>query len=72
MQGTRKSDSPIVPGKLPNKTGQRCPAAEAAEGRGLAKGNTAQQNARRTPSRSSGAPSALDCVREGIRDPDIG
>ena len=43
MNGPRKSDSPIVPVKSPNKAGQ--PAAEEAEGRGLAKGNLPQQNA---------------------------
>jgi RNA-directed DNA polymerase len=36
MNGRGKSDGPIVPGKPPNKAGQ--PAAEAVEGRGLAKG----------------------------------
>jgi len=49
MNGTRKSDSPIVPTKRPNKAGQ--PVAEAAEGRGLAKGNSSSQNVRRTQSR---------------------
>jgi hypothetical protein len=53
--------------KPTNKTGLGCPEAESAEGRGLAKGNTDQQNARRTPSRISGAPSALDRVREAAR-----
>ena len=37
MNEPRKSDSPIVPMKSPNKAGQ--PAAEEAEERGLAKGN---------------------------------
>jgi RNA-directed DNA polymerase len=67
MHGTRKSDSRTVPEKPTNKTGLGCPEAESAEGRGLAKGNTDQQNARRTPSRISGAPSALDRVREAAR-----
>ena len=35
MNEPRKSDSPIVPMKAPNKAGQ----PEAVEGRGLAKGN---------------------------------
>ncbi len=47
--------------KSPNKAGQ--PAAEAAEGRGLAKGNPPQQNASRTQRRTS-APSALERVRQ--------
>ena len=37
MNEPRKSDSLVVPMKAPNKAGQ--PAAEAVEGRGLAKGN---------------------------------
>src|SRR6266567_7487378 len=37
MDGRGKSDSPVVPEKFPNKTGQ--PVAEGTEGRGLAKGN---------------------------------
>ena len=50
--------------KFPNKTGQ--PAAEGMEGRGLAKGNLRQQNAPRTPSRTS-APSELERVRQAAR-----
>jgi hypothetical protein len=61
MHGRGKSDSPIVPGKPPNKAG--APAAEAVEGRGLAKGNPREQNASRTLSRTD-APSALERVRE--------
>lgn len=45
-----KSDSSIVPGKLPNKAEE---ATEAMEGRGLAKGNLVQRNAHRTQSRGS-------------------
>jgi group II intron reverse transcriptase/maturase len=94
MNDRRKSDSPIVPAKPPNKDGQRgkpsygdpytgtkvetpdtakgpptergaeaCPTAEVVEGRGLAKGNTDQQNARRTQSRTQRTSSALDRVR---------
>jgi RNA-directed DNA polymerase len=59
-----KSDRPAVPMKSPNNTGQ--PAAEGAEGQGLAKGNLRQQNAPRTPSRD-GAPSALERVRQAAR-----
>jgi RNA-directed DNA polymerase len=60
MNEFRKSDSPEIPAKSPNKAGQ--PAAEGAEERGLAKGNLPQQNAPRTQSRY-GAPSALERVR---------
>jgi len=56
-----KSDSPVVPGKLPNKADE---AAEAMEGRGLAKGNLIQRNAHRTQSRGS-VHSGLERVREG-------
>ena len=41
-----KSDSSIVPEKSPNNAGK--PAAEAMEGRELAKGNSDEQNALRT------------------------
>jgi RNA-directed DNA polymerase len=60
MNEPRKSDSPAIPVKSPNKAGQ--PAAEAVEERGLAKGNLPQQNAPRTQ-RRQGAPSALERVR---------
>jgi RNA-directed DNA polymerase len=61
MNGPRKSDRLVVPGKPANKAGQ--PAAEAVEGRSLAGGKADQQNVRRTQSRES-TPSALDRVRE--------
>ncbi len=61
MDGRGKSDGPIVPGKLPNNAGG--PAAEAAEGRGPAKGNPPGRNALRTQSRA-GAQSALERVRQ--------
>ena len=64
MNDHRKSDSSIVPTKSPNKA--RTPAAEVAEGKGLAKGNAGQQNAHRTQSRAR-APNALDCVRQAAR-----
>src|SRR5438132_6961840 len=60
MNEQGKSDSPIVPVESPNKAGP--PAAEAAEGRGLAKGNLPQQNMPRTQ-RRQGVPSALERVR---------
>jgi group II intron reverse transcriptase/maturase len=62
MHGQGKSDSPIVPTKLPNKAGQ--PVAEAVEGRGLTKENASQQNTPRTQSRQSGVPSELERVRQ--------
>ncbi len=62
--GHGKSDSPIVPGKSPNKAGP--PVAEGMEGNGLAKGNLLQQNASRTPSRND-APNALERVRHAAK-----
>jgi group II intron reverse transcriptase/maturase len=64
MNGAGKSDNPIVPEKLPNKAEE--PALEAAEGRGLAKGNSPKRNAPRTQGRQS-APSALERVRQVAR-----
>ena len=64
MHDGGNSDRPNVQTKLPNKAGRA--AAEAAEGRGLAKGNTSQQNASRTQCRTS-ALSALERVREAAR-----
>jgi RNA-directed DNA polymerase len=61
MDECGKSDSLVIPGKPPNKA--EGPAAEAEEGRGLAKGNSPERNALRTPSRA-GAPSALERVRQ--------
>ena len=60
--GHGKSDSPIVPKKSPNKTQPK--VAEGMEGRGLAKGNPLEQNARRTQGRSGCAPSALERIRQ--------
>ena len=64
MNGHGKSHSPIVPTKPPNKAGET--AAEGVEGRGLAKGNSREQNALRTQGRVS-AQSALERVREAVR-----
>lgn len=61
MNGRGKSDSSIVPMKSPNNAATR--AAEAMEGRGLAKGNSLERNARRTQGRES-ATSALERVRQ--------
>ena len=65
MDGRGKSDSPVVPGKLLNKAEE--PAAETAEGRGLAKGNSPERNALRTQRRDS-ALSALERVRQAARE----
>jgi RNA-directed DNA polymerase len=61
MNGHGKSDSSEVPAKSPNKA--EGPAAEAMEGRELAKGNLPECNALRTQGRD-GAPSALERVRQ--------
>ena len=59
--GRGKSDSSTVPTKPPNNA--EGPAAEAVEGRGLAKGNSPERNAFRTQGRED-APSALERVRQ--------
>jgi retron-type reverse transcriptase len=64
MDGRGKSDSSVVPGKPPNKAEE--PAAEAVEGRGLAKGNLPERNIGRTQSRDE-MPSALERVRQAAR-----
>ena len=60
-----KSDRPVVPEKSSNKAGRL--AAEEMEGRGLAKGNSHQQNASRTPSRTD-VPSALERIRQAAKE----
>ena len=65
MHDAGKSDRPVVPTKHPNKA--TTVAAEDVEGRGLAKGNTDEQNAARTLRREVAAPSALARVRERAR-----
>ena len=52
MNGRGKSDSPIVPRKLPNKGRSALRFAEEVEGRGLAEGNLFQQTKSRTQCRS--------------------
>src|SRR5690348_11227810 len=64
MNGRGKSDSSAVPAKPLNKAEE--PAAEAVEGRELAKGNSPKRNAVRTQSRQS-ALSALERVRQAAR-----
>ena len=54
MDDEGKSDRPVVPTKHPNKAATA--AAEGVEGRGLTKGNTAEQNAARTQRRDHAAP----------------
>ncbi len=51
MNGRGKSDSLIVPRKLPNNGSGTPRSAEVVEGRGLAKGNPDQQTKFRTQSR---------------------
>ena len=60
-----KSDNPIVPGKLPNKTSKE--AAEAMEESGLAKGNRSEQNTLRTRGRA-GVQSALGRIRQAAQN----
>jgi len=64
MNGRGKSDSSVVPGKPPNRAEE--PAAEAVEGRELAKGNLLEQNASRTLGRTD-AQSALERVRQAAQ-----
>ena len=64
MNGRGKSDTRIVPEKLPNNAGE--PGAEAAEGRRVTKGNSPERTALRTQSRA-GALSALERVRQAAR-----
>ena len=59
MNGHGQSDGPVVPANLPNKAA----AAEAAEERGLAEGNT-DGPTRPGLRAGSGVPSGLDRVRE--------
>src|SRR5438105_8500892 len=64
INGHVKSHSPVIPEKFPNQVGQ--PMAEGMEERGLAKGNSPQQNASRTQGRSD-APNALERVRQAAK-----
>ena len=65
MHGDGKSDSSIVPTKLPNEAEPE-PAQEAMEGRGLAKGKTPERNVYRTQSREDMS-SALERIRQAWR-----
>lgn len=62
IHAVEKSDTPVVPEKLPNK-GE---PAEAMEERGVARGNTQQTPSYRTQSRESGL-RGLERVREAAR-----
>ena len=64
MHGRGKSDRSTVPKKPPNNAGR--PAAEAVEGKVLAKGNSPEGNAFRTQRRGD-ARSALERVRRAAR-----
>lgn len=64
MHGRGKSDRSTVPKKPPNNAGR--PAAEAVEGKVLAKGNSPEGNAFRTQRRGD-AHSALEQVRRAAR-----
>ena len=69
MNEHEKSDSPILLTSSPNKAMQV--AAEAGEGRGLAKGNT-DSTTRPGRSTGEGVPSGLDRVRQAARrDKDV-
>ncbi|HAM52564.1 MAG TPA: group II intron reverse transcriptase/maturase [Nitrospiraceae bacterium] len=62
MNGCGKSDRPVLPARLPNKTEES--VAEAVEERGLAKGKAVQQNTLRTQGRTNDVPNALDRIRQ--------
>jgi retron-type reverse transcriptase len=64
MNGHGKSDSPVVPVKSPNKAVTT--AAEAVEGRGLAKGNTTSTT-RPGHGAGPGVPNGLERVRQAAR-----
>jgi group II intron reverse transcriptase/maturase len=66
MNGREKSDSPVVPGKSPNKNRATARDAEAMEGRGLAKGNPSETDTFRTQSRGN-VNQGLDRVRDAAR-----
>ena len=66
MNERRKSDSPILPGKLPNNGWGAPQSAEGVEGRGLAKGNPVQQTRSRTQSRKD-LQQALERIRQAAQ-----
>ena len=66
MNGRRKSDRPIVPGKPSNKGPDASGSAERVEGRGLAKGNRLQLTRDRMLSRGA-LSSALERIRQAAK-----
>lgn len=66
MNGRRKSDSSVVPGKPPNNGCGAPQPAEEVEGRGLAKGNPAKQTRSRAQNRQD-LQHALDRIRRAAR-----
>jgi len=66
MNGSGKSDKPIVPGKGANKERGRPGSAERLEGRGLAKGNPGEQTRFWTQGQVD-LPHALDRIRAAAR-----
>ena len=64
MNERGKSDKLVQPEKFPNKVEQS--TAEGMEGRGLAEGNSGQQNTSRTLRRND-VPSALERVRQAAK-----
>ncbi len=72
MNGRGKSDSSVVPAKSSNKGGaSAAPPAEGMEGKGLAEGNSGEQNRSRAQIRSD-LNRALDRVREAaVRDKEL-
>ena len=66
MNGSGKSDSPIVPEKPSNKGRGALRPAEGVEGRGLAKGNSTQSTRSRTQRRND-LSCGLDRVRQAAR-----
>jgi RNA-directed DNA polymerase len=67
MNDNRKSDNPIVPKKSPNNGGPTVGrTTEAGEGRGLAKGNSKQQNRVRAQNRKA-LQHALQRVRQAAK-----
>ena len=66
MNERGKSDSLIVPGKLPNNGCSALRPAEGVEGRGLAEGNPLQQTRFRTQSRKNDLQHALERIRQAL------
>src|SRR5258708_5294901 len=65
--GTKGKTPDTAKGEPKATSEVRTPTAEGAEGRGLAKGNSPQQNMPRTQTRKHGMPSALERIGEIAR-----